>query len=170
MNPPDHLPVGCGLGLLFARKNAQMLRNWAVCTGAVPSVIIRIHMRRLCVISNQRRYRTHEPNYACSHLPHDRRPSWPADCRTLSDMMGVVDACASIALLRQIQDEVHRWVVEKLPPETAALLNRNYVNQDANRHHIAVYLADVMHYAVTWHSISPVRGKRPTQKRIIRKI
>lgn len=68
--------------------------------------------------------------------------------RNLSDMMGIADACASITLLRQIQDEVHKWVIDHLPPETAFGLNENYVNQDANRHNIAVYLADVMHYAL----------------------
>lgn len=68
--------------------------------------------------------------------------------RNLSDMMGIADACASITLLRQIQDEVHMWVIDHLTREIAFVLSKNYVNQYPNRHDIAVYLADVMHYAL----------------------
>ena len=68
--------------------------------------------------------------------------------RNLSDMMGIADACASITLLRQIQAEVHAWVPGHLPPETANSLGYNYVNHNATRHDIAVYLADMMHYAL----------------------
>lgn len=67
--------------------------------------------------------------------------------RVLADMMGIADS-GSIPLLRQIQDEVSQWVADHLPPETASDLSKNYVNQGASRHEIAVYLADVMHYAV----------------------
>lgn len=68
--------------------------------------------------------------------------------RNPSDMMGIADACASITLLRQIQVEVHQWVTDHLPPETSLGLHKNYVNQNPSRNEIAVYLADVMHYAL----------------------
>ena len=67
--------------------------------------------------------------------------------RVLADMMGIADS-ASIPLLRQIQEEVHTWVIAHLPPETAFGLNKNYVNKNASRNDIALYLADVMHYAL----------------------
>lgn len=68
--------------------------------------------------------------------------------RNLGDMMGIADACASITQLCQIQGEVHAWVIGHLPPETADSLGCNYVNQDATRRQVAVYLAEIMHYAL----------------------
>jgi len=68
--------------------------------------------------------------------------------RNLSDMMGIVDSCTSIVLLRQIQDEVHQWVVTHLSANEVSAINSNYVFGAANRREIAVYLADVMHYAL----------------------
>lgn len=68
--------------------------------------------------------------------------------RSLRDMMGVVDACPSINLIRQTQSEVHNWVTAHLPPNAAQTLSQNYVNQSAARREVAAYLADVMHYAI----------------------
>lgn len=67
--------------------------------------------------------------------------------RVLADMMGIADS-ASITLLRRIQDEVHMWVITHLPPDVIPFLNENYVNHQATRREVAVYLADVMHYAI----------------------
>lgn len=68
--------------------------------------------------------------------------------RNLSDMMGIVDTCTSIVLLRQIQAEVYQWVITQLPANAISAVNSNYVSGVANRKQIAVYLADVMHYAL----------------------
>ena len=68
--------------------------------------------------------------------------------RTLSDMMGLVDNCPSLTLLRRIQDEVFRWILTYLPGDEAAKVCKNYVDQDATRRDIAVYLADTMHHAI----------------------
>ncbi|MEE0109406.1 MAG: hypothetical protein UEP57_00735 [Oscillospiraceae bacterium] len=67
--------------------------------------------------------------------------------RTLGDMMGIADS-TGILMLRSIQDDLHKCVAENLPAEDAQVLSRNYVNQNATRNQIAVYLADVMHYAI----------------------
>lgn len=72
--------------------------------------------------------------------------------RTLSDMMGLVDACPSILLLRQIQEEVHQWVIEYLPSDEAISVCCNYISQNATRGDVAIYLADMMHYAITHNS------------------
>ena len=71
------------------------------------------------------------------------------DRRTRSDMMGLVDACPSILLLRQIQDEVHQWVCGYLTLDEALSVCCHYVSQNATRRDIAIYLADMMHYAIT---------------------
>lgn len=68
--------------------------------------------------------------------------------RNLSDMMGIADACASITLLRQIQSDVHKWVTNHLPADVSQTLQQNYANHDVTRRAVAVYLADVMHYAI----------------------
>ena len=78
--------------------------------------------------------------------------------RNLSDMMGIVDACPSITLLRQTQSELHQWVSAYLTAEEADAVNCNYVAQDANRREIAIYLADVVHYALCRKNV----GNRPT--------
>lgn len=67
--------------------------------------------------------------------------------RTLGDMMGIADS-TGILLLRSIQDDLHKWVAENLSAQDAQALAINYVNQNASRHQIALYLADVMHYAI----------------------
>lgn len=69
--------------------------------------------------------------------------------RTLDDMMGVVDQCPSITQLWKIQDGIHHWVSTQLPLETAQNLSSHYVMQNTNRQDIAVYLADIMHYAIS---------------------
>lgn len=69
--------------------------------------------------------------------------------RNLADMMGLVDACPSLTLLKQIQDEVFRWTTAYLPEDEAAAVCKNYVNQNATRRQIATFLADMMHYAIT---------------------
>ena len=61
--------------------------------------------------------------------------------------MGIADS-TGILMLRSIQDDLHKCVAENLPAEDAQVLSRNYVNQNATRNQIAVYLADVMHYAI----------------------
>lgn len=78
--------------------------------------------------------------------------------RTLSDMIGICDACTSISLLRQIQDELYQWVSSYLPAEEAGTVCQNYVAPDAGRHEIAVFWADVMHHALC----KDYDGKRPT--------
>ena len=78
--------------------------------------------------------------------------------RTLSDMMGICDACTSISLLRQIQDELYQWVSSYLPVVEAGTVCQHYVASDANRHEIAVLLADVMHHALC----RDYDGNRPT--------
>ena len=77
--------------------------------------------------------------------------------RNLSDMMGIVDACSSITLLRQIQSELHQWVSAHLTAEEADAVNCNYVAQDANRREVAIYLADVVHYALCRKMLETVR-------------
>ena len=72
--------------------------------------------------------------------------------RTLLDMVRLAEASPSIILLRQIQDEVYQWVIGYLPSDAAASVCRHYISQNATRRDIAVYLADVMHYAITQHS------------------
>ena len=72
--------------------------------------------------------------------------------RTLSDMMGLVDACPSLLLLRQIQGEVHKWVSAYLPLDEAVSVRCNYVSQNATRGDVAIYLAEMMHYAITHNS------------------
>lgn len=69
--------------------------------------------------------------------------------RTLSDMLELVDNCPSLTLLRQILDEVHQWTKANLPKDEAAKVCKNYVDQNASRREIAIFLADVMHYAIT---------------------
>ena len=83
------------------------------------------------------------PHFLSQHYgpPNGRR-------RTLSDMMGLVDACTSIGQVRQIQSEVHRWIVSHLSAEEAAILHRNYVTENASRREIAEYLTDVIQYAL----------------------
>lgn len=78
--------------------------------------------------------------------------------RTLSDMMGVVDATPSITLLWQIQSEVHQWILDNSLQNDACCLNANYVETNATRSQIAAYLAGIMHHAVTAESV----GNRPT--------
>lgn len=68
--------------------------------------------------------------------------------RTLSDMMGICDACTSIALLHQIQEELHQLVSTFLPPEEASAVCQHYVPSSASRREIAVFFADVMHHAI----------------------
>lgn len=68
--------------------------------------------------------------------------------RTLSDMMDLVDACPSLTLLKQIQDEVFQWTTAYLPKNEAAELCKNYIGQNATRREIAVFLADAVHYAI----------------------
>jgi len=83
------------------------------------------------------------PHFLAQHYgpPNGRR-------RTLSDMMGIVDACTSIMQVRQIQYEVHQWSVTNLSAEEAAALNQNYVAQNASRREVAVYLTDVLQHAL----------------------
>lgn len=69
--------------------------------------------------------------------------------RNLSDMMELVDACPSLTLLNQIQDEVFQWTTAYLPKNEAAEVCKNYVGQNATRWEIAVFLADVVHHAIT---------------------
>ena len=79
------------------------------------------------------------PHFLAQHYgpPNGRR-------RTLSDMMGLVDACTSIKQAHQIQEEVYRWIATHLTAEEAALLSRNYVPLNASRREVAEYLTDVM--------------------------
>jgi len=83
------------------------------------------------------------PHFMSQHYgpPNGRR-------RTLSDMMGLVDACPSRIQIYQIQSEVHQWIVFHLSAEEAIVLNQNYVAQDASRREVAEYLTDVMQYAL----------------------
>lgn len=83
------------------------------------------------------------PHFLSKHYgpPNGRR-------RTLSDMMGLVDACTSIGQVRQIQSEVHQWIVSHLSAEEAAILHRNYVTENASRREVAEYLADIMQHAL----------------------
>ena len=69
--------------------------------------------------------------------------------RTLSDMIELVDSCPSLTLLKQIQNEVFQWATAYLPKNEAAEVCKNYVGQNATRREIAIFLADVMHYAIT---------------------
>ena len=78
--------------------------------------------------------------------------------RTLSDMMGICDACTSITLLRQIQYELHQWMSGYLPAEEAGTVCQHYVASDTSRHEIAVFWADVMHHAICRNN----DGNRPT--------
>lgn len=78
--------------------------------------------------------------------------------RTLSDMMGICDACTSITLLRQIQDELYRWVSAYLPAEEACAVCQHYIASDAGRREISVFFADVMHHALCREN----DGNRPT--------
>ena len=67
--------------------------------------------------------------------------------RTLSDMSGICNACCSISLLHQIQEELYQWVTAYLPPDEASALCRHYVKSDADRDQIAGFFATVMHHA-----------------------
>jgi len=60
----------------------------------------------------------------------------------------IVDPCPSLTLLHQIQEELHQWVCANLPPDESKGLNSQYMAQHATRHEVAIFLADVMHYAV----------------------
>lgn len=79
--------------------------------------------------------------------------------RNLSDMMGIVDACPSITLLRQIQGELHQWISAYLPMEEACAVCQHYVATNASRREIAVYLADIMHHAICRKNVI----NRPTE-------
>lgn len=78
--------------------------------------------------------------------------------RTLSDMLELVDNCYSITLLWNIQDEVFRWATAYLPKDETAGVCKNYVSRNATRREVAVYLADVMNYALCRKNV----GNRPT--------
>lgn len=69
--------------------------------------------------------------------------------RNLSDMMDLVDACPSLVLLKQIQDEVFQWTSAYLPKNEVSKVCKNYVEQNATRLEIAIFLADTLHYAIT---------------------
>lgn len=69
--------------------------------------------------------------------------------RTLNDMMNLVDTCVSLTLLRQIQDELYRWIVSYLPAEESETVCQNYVAQNPCRRDIAVFFADAMHLAIS---------------------
>jgi len=80
--------------------------------------------------------------------------------RTLGDMMVLMDYCPSLSLLRQIERELYEWVITYLPAEEAKTVCQNYIGQNATRHEIAVFAADVLH-----HSIQRVIDEnRPTKK------
>lgn len=78
--------------------------------------------------------------------------------RTLSDMMGICDACTSIVMLRQIQSELYHLVSTYLPEDELYTVCQHYVASDASRHEIAVFWADVMHHALCRENV----GNRPT--------
>ena len=78
---------------------------------------------------------------------HYRRPD--GYHRIQSNMTRLVNASPSLIQLRQIQSEVYDWVSGYLPAVKAASVCRHYVAQDATREDIAVYLADIWHYALT---------------------
>lgn len=78
--------------------------------------------------------------------------------RTLSDMMGICDACPSITLLRQIQEELYQWVSAYLPAEEACMVCQHYIASGAGRREISVFFADVMHHALCREN----DGNRPT--------
>lgn len=69
--------------------------------------------------------------------------------RNLTDMMDLVDACPSLNFLRRTQDEIFQWTSAYLPEEEAKEVCKNYIEQNATRRQIAIFLADVMHYAIT---------------------
>lgn len=88
------------------------------------------------------------PHFLCRHYDGPKGYS-----RTLSDVMGVADDCTSITLLRQIQDEVFQWAMAYLPDDESADACKHYVIQNATRRDIAVYLADMLHLAITRDSV-----------------
>lgn len=98
---------------------------------------------------------------ATTPYPHflERHYSGPKGYRrTLSDMMGICDACTSIVLLRQIQEELYQWVSAYLPAEEACAVCQHYIASDAGRREISVFFADVMHHALCREN----DGNRPT--------
>ena len=68
--------------------------------------------------------------------------------RTLGDLLCLVDNAPCITVLYQINIDIHLWITTHLPPDTALTLDRYYVNNIANRRQIALYLTDVLHFAL----------------------
>lgn len=68
--------------------------------------------------------------------------------RTLGDMLCLVDNAPCITVLYQINSDVHQWVTTHLSPDTAQLLGRYYVTTKPSRRQIALYLSDVLHFAL----------------------
>lgn len=68
--------------------------------------------------------------------------------RTLGDLLCLVDNAPCITVLYQINIDVHQWVTTHLPPDTAQPLSRSYVNTKPSRRQIALYLTDVLHFAL----------------------
>ena len=83
------------------------------------------------------------PQSLCVHYAGDRGYH-----RTLGDLLCLVDNAPCITVLYQIYSEVHQWLATHLPPDTAQLLNRSYVNDKPTRRQIALYLTDVLHFAL----------------------
>lgn len=81
--------------------------------------------------------------------------------RNLSDMLELVDDCPSIRLLCMIQAELYRWVSAYLPSSEAEEVCQNYVNQNPTRREIAVFLADILHFAIVRN---PVENRSTAMK------
>lgn len=82
------------------------------------------------------------------HFLHQHYGSASDYRRILSDMQNLVDQCASVSLLRQIQAEVFQWIEAHLPPEETAAVCQNYAAQEASRSEISVFFADTLHHAI----------------------
>lgn len=75
--------------------------------------------------------------------------------RTLGDLLCLVDNAPCITVLYQINIDIHLWITTHLPPDTALTLDRYYVNNKANRRQIALYLTDVLHFALCGEIYKP---------------
>ena len=75
--------------------------------------------------------------------------------RTLGDLLCLVDNAPCITVLHQINIDVHQWVTTHLPPDIAQPLSRSYVNTKPSRRQIALYLTDVLHFALCGEIYKP---------------
>lgn len=140
-------PMIAAITRILIGKTGRRIAAYPDVTTAFTDGLFADYYRLNPVVCRQTYYKylktTPYPHFLARHYgpPNGRR-------RTLSDMMGLVDACTSIKQAHQIQEEVYRWIATHFTAEEAALLSRNYVPLNASRREVAEYLTDVMQHAL----------------------